>query len=210
MSAEPLVVVLDDNAAFRRSTVFLVESIGPRAMEFEDPEAALDTLAGLPLTEPCCLLLDVRMPRMSGLEVHEALRERAANLPVIYMTGHADVPLAVEAMRKGALTFLEKPLDDMALADALEHAFRPSVQGRRRSPRAQERVLGVSNALSQLSPREREVLALVGEELTNREIAERLSLATKTIEHHRHRIIVKLGVRNTAELMRLLLSGELA
>ena len=206
----PLVVIVDDNDAFRLSTEFLVEGLGYAVRAFAEAAPAIDALAAVPLREPCCALLDVRMPGMSGLEAHEALRERAANLPVIYMTGHGDVPLAVEAMRKGALTFLEKPLDDVALADALEQAFRAAVQGRRRSPRAQERVLELSDALETLSAREREVLSLVVEELTNREIAERLGLAQKTIEHHRHRIITKLGVRNTAELLRLMLSGELA
>jgi len=206
----PLVVVVDDNDAFRLSTEFLIEELGYRTRAFADAAQAIDALATVPLAEPCCALFDVRMPTMSGLEAHDALRERAANLPVIYMTGHGDVPLAVAAMRKGALTFLEKPLDDALLADALGLAFRVTVQGRRRSPRAQERALGLADALETLSAREREVLALVTDELTNREIATELGLASKTVEHHRHRIITKLGVRNTAELLRLLLSGELA
>ena len=205
----PLVVIVDDNDPFRLSTEFLVEGFGYRTRAFAEAAPAIDALAAVPLGEPCCALFDVRMPSMSGLEAHEALRERAANMPVIYMTGHGDVPLAVEAMRKGALTFLEKPLDDALLESALVQAFRPAVQCRRRSPRSQERVLGVSSALETLSAREREVLALVTDELTNREIAERLGLAHKTVEHHRHRIVTKLGVKNTAELMRLLLSGEL-
>ena len=206
----PLVIIVDDNEPFRLSTEFLVEGFGYRTRAFEEPALAVDAIAAVPLGEPCCVLLDVRMPSMSGLAAHEALRERASNMPVIYMTGHGDVPLAVEAMRKGALTFLEKPLDDLLLESALEQAFRPVVQCRRRSPRAQERLLGVSSALDTLSGREREVLAMVTDELTNREIAERLGLAAKTVEHHRHRIITKLGVKNTAELLRLLFSGELA
>ena len=206
----PLVVVVDDHDPFRLSVALLVEELGHRTLAFADPVAALDAIAAVPLVEPCCVLLDVRMPSMSGLEAQAALNERAANMPLIFMTGHGDVPLAVTAMRQGALTFLEKPLDERLLVEALGHAFRPAVQGRRRSPRAQERALGMAAALDTLSPREREVLALVADDMTNREIAGALGLSAKTIEHHRHRIVVKLGVRSTAELVRLMLAGELA
>lgn len=118
-----VVHILDDSESFRRSTAWWLEGLGCTVREHAEPEPALAELARAPGERPCCLLLDVRMPAMSGLDVHDWLAAHDVRMPVIYMTGHGDVPLAVAAMRKGALTFLEKPLDESALLAAIEAAF---------------------------------------------------------------------------------------
>lgn len=118
-----VVHILDDSESFRRSTAWWLEGLGCTVREHAEPEPALAELARAPGERPCCLLLDVRMPAMSGLDVHDWLAAHGVRMPVIYMTGHGDVPLAVAAMRKGALTFLEKPLDEAALLAAIEAAF---------------------------------------------------------------------------------------
>ena len=117
------VYILDDNDDFRRSTAWMLEAYDYEVMDFATAEPALDAMARHIKNHIECLLLDVRMPGMSGLDVHDLLNSRGIAIPVIYMTGHADVPLAVEAMKKGAVTFLEKPLQTEALEKALDVAF---------------------------------------------------------------------------------------
>jgi len=117
------IFIVDDNAEFRQSAEWWLQGAGYQVESFENPSRALDQLAGRDTPEQVCVLLDVRMPEMSGLDMHDALHARGIPSPVIYMTGHGAVPLAVEAMKKGAVTFLEKPLDDTALETALETAF---------------------------------------------------------------------------------------
>ena len=125
---DKLVLVVDDNKDFLESTVWMLEGVGYEAKGFDNSEVALDEFDKVEKARPCCVLLDVRMPGMSGLDLHDTMNARAIDLPVVYMTGHGDVPLAVEAMKKGALTFLEKPLQDEALDSALEKAFSSEVQ----------------------------------------------------------------------------------
>ena len=200
----PLVVVIDDDRAFLDSTRFLLESLGHATLGCTDPDEALAVLADAPIERPVCALLDVRMPHMSGLDLHDALNERAPHLPVVYMTGHGDVPLAVEAMKKGAMTFLEKPLDDVRLEEALALAFDP-VRQARRVPAERVDALAAARALETgLSPRERQIVALMRLELSSADIAERLSISVKTVEFHRTKLCRRFGVRNTAVLMRLL------
>jgi len=116
MSAQKkLVFVVDDNEEFRESTAWMLEGAGYETDCFGDAGEALNSFTAVSKDTPCCVLLDVRMPGMSGLDVHDAMHEKSIDLPVVYMTGHGDVPLAVEAMKKGAITFLEKPLHDDTL-----------------------------------------------------------------------------------------------
>ena len=117
------VYIVDDNTEFRESTRFWLSGVGFDVHTWGDPREAIEALSRRDRGETACLMLDVRMPQLSGLDVHDALLERGAQLPVIYMSGHADVPLAVQAMQKGAITLLEKPFDDEALEAALESAF---------------------------------------------------------------------------------------
>ena len=117
------IYILDDNPEFRESTCFWLSGAGYAVRAWGDPHEAIDALSSRDRCENACLMLDVRMPQLSGLDVHDALVRRGALLPVIYMSGHADVPIAVQAMQKGAVTLLEKPFDDEALEAALESAF---------------------------------------------------------------------------------------
>src|SRR4051794_31670385 len=117
------VYIVDDNTEFREATCFWLGGFGYQVQAWGDPLAAIEALAQRDPNEAACLMLDVRMPQLSGLDVHDRLLERGAELPVIYMSGHADVPLAVQAMQKGAVTLLEKPFDDEALEAALQSAF---------------------------------------------------------------------------------------
>jgi len=144
------------------------------------------------------LLCDVRMPGMSGLELHRRLRDHAILLPVIIITGHGDIPMAVRAMREGALDFLEKPLNDQLLLDRVHEAFRIDKERRRQ----EERHAAIRQALDSLTAREKEVLDLVAAGLPNKVAAVRLQVSPKTIEFHRAKIMEKLKARNLAELLR--------
>jgi len=195
--------VVDDNPSFRQSLVFLLEGIGFNVAAFDSAEAALPQMADLEPTQLACLLLDIRMPTMSGLELHDVLQEKGIDMPIIYMTGHADVSLAVAAMRKGALTFLEKPLDEAQLKSALLQAFSPAVQCQRRS--AEEYVLAKKRRaeINSLTQRECEVLKGIVDGLTGKQIAQEIGVSPKTVEYHRGRLFKRLDAANVAQLQRL-------
>ena len=212
------VYIVDDNADFRESTRFWLSGCGFDVQTWGDPCEAVDALARRDRSGPACLILDVRMPQLSGLDVHDRLLERGAELPVIYMSGHADVPLAVQAMQKGAVTLLEKPFDDEALEAALESAF---AYGGRRSEtpeatastaapasevaidEAQQRFLARE---ARLTPRERQVLGHVIQGTYNKNIADRIGLSIKTVELYRARGMQKMQARSVAELTRMMVS----
>lgn len=200
------VYILDDNAEFRESTAFLLEAMGYAVNHFGEYNSALCAMTQVSKDQPACLLLDIRMPEKSGLDVHDLMHERDIDLPVIYMTAHGDVPLAVSAMKKGALTFLEKPLEDDALLAALEQALSESVQSLRSS--AEERALIVQSreCLASLTARERQVADGIVDELSNKEIAVALDISVKTVEVHRSRVMKKMQVRNSAQLIRTVLA----
>lgn len=202
--------ILDDNEAFRSSTRFLVESLGYRAYEHADAAAALPVLLDVSLEPPSCLLLDIRMPGMSGLDVHDALIEAGSDLPIVYMTGHGDVPLAVSAMSKGALTFLQKPMDIQLLAEVLEKALSPAVQ-RLRGVRADRAQIEHARAgIEALTEREQQVLHGLMSDMTNKEMAETFHLSVKTVELYRSRAMKKLGARSSAQLVRLVMSCDVS
>jgi two-component system response regulator FixJ len=193
----------------------------------------VEALAQRDRAERCCLMLDVRMPELSGLDVHDRLAARDALLPVIYMSGHADVPLAVQAMRKGAVTLLEKPFDDETLEAALDAAFAsigdvaraaaaaqesalprpmplqsmPQHQGGE-APEADEAQRRFSSREASLTPREREVLGHVVQGTYNKNIADRIGLSIKTVELYRARGMAKMKARSVAELTRMMVSGR--
>ena len=215
------VYIVDDNQQFRESACFWLEGAGFDVRSWADPREALRELSRRDPNESACLLLDVRMPGLGGLDMHDALlREPGAALPVIYMSGHADVPLAVEAMRKGAITLLEKPLDDAALEAALDAAFsRPADASRAAAPRPAVSPAAVvtdptDDAAAEefdrrersLAPREREVLAFVVQGIYNKVIADRLGLSIKTVELYRSRAMAKMKARSVAELTRMMVS----
>jgi two-component system, LuxR family, response regulator FixJ len=198
-----MVYLVDDNQPFRRSTALLLETSGIEVRDFEAGAALLAQLekTGAP-TAGVCAVSDVRMPEMSGLELLEELRRRGHGFPVIFITAHADVPLAVEAMRRGAVNFIEKPFAGEVLVQAIRIAA------------AEERVSQVNTAmpvvrpnprLAALTRRERQVLELVVAGKFNKTIADVLGISTKTVELHRSSLMAKLGVRTLPDLVKVFL-----
>ena len=186
--------IVDDDEALRDSLVWLLESQGFAVTAYASAEAFLaachDDMAG-------CLVLDVRMPGMSGLELYEQLCARHCTLPVVFITGHGDVPMAVAALKKGAVDFIEKPFGDKDMLRLIEQCLERDRAGRER--RRQE--AAVARRLDSITGREREVLDLILAGKLNKQIADVLNISIKTVEVHRARIMDKMGVRSVAELV---------
>ncbi|MFH0935099.1 MAG: response regulator [Pseudomonadota bacterium] len=195
----PLVIVVDDDASLRKALVFLLESVGWRVASYESAQAFLTELDGL--TDPGCLIMDVRMPLMSGLELQRTLNEQGVELPVIFLTGHADVTIAVQAMKFGASDFIEKPFKDQTLLDAVSHAVRRDLMRHKES--ASRSIL--SERLNKLTLREMEVARLVVEGLPYKAIGMRLYISERTVQVHCQNLKSKLGINSSAELTQLLL-----
>ena len=194
--------IVDDDAAFRRSLVFLFESVG---WQVSTHASAEDFLATAPATQTiACLVLDIRMPMMSGLELQQVLRSRGWAVPVVFITGHGDVELAVHAMKHGACDFLEKPFKDQALLDAVGRAVKLGGEAREQALRCEE----AQGLLDRLSPREREVARLVAQGLPNKLVGRELDISEKTVHVHRHKVMEKTGVSSAAELARLMLRTD--
>lgn len=196
----PLVLVVDDDEAMRRSVAFLLASVGLASELFADAEAFLAAHPVDGELRPGCLLLDVRMPGMSGMQLLRLWSARPSSVPVILLTGHGDVPMAVAALKAGAEDFIEKPFNDQQLLDAVAAAIGKS---RRRMAEHAERRL-VSDRLGRLSRREREVLDRVVQGKQNKVIAAELDLSIKTVEVHRHAVMEKMSVNSVAELARVM------
>ena len=197
-----LIHVIDDDAAFRRSLVFLLESMGWTVASHASAE---DFLAATP--EPgatACLVLDIRMPMMSGLELQQQLRSLECALPIVFLTGQGDVELAVQAMKHGAFDFLEKPFKDQRLLDIVAAALRQ----REASLQSEERTRQASTRLQQLTPREAEVALLVARGLPNKLVARELDISEKTVHIHRQHVMEKTSLRSAAELARLILQAD--
>lgn len=197
--SEPCIHIVDDDAAIRDALAWLFAS---RGVAVQPWAAGEDLLAALPLGGRGCIILDVRMQGLSGPEVFDRLRAQGCDWPVIFLTGHADVPVAVQALKSGAFDFVEKPFSDNAIVDqalaaAAAHARHLSdVAGRR----------AVEARLAELSPREAEVMRLMLQGQLNKQMADSLGIAMRTIEVHRGRVLAKMGVRNALELAALLAS----
>lgn len=198
MEAESTVFVVDDDADLRESLGWLIESAGLRVKTFS---TAQEFLAGYEPEKPCCLVLDVRMPGLSGLDLQEELARRGMPPPIIIMTGHAKVPMAVRALRGGAIDFLQKPFSDQALLDRVRQAI--DLDRRTRQARADHAKF--VTLLSHLTPREREVMDLVILGKPNKIIADDLGISPKTVEIHRARVMEKMQAGSVAELVRLAL-----
>lgn len=198
-SLTPLVIVVDDDESLRRALVFLLESVGWRVADFDSAETFL---AGwTEQLQPGCLILDVRMPLMSGLELQRIINQRDPHLPVIFLTGHAEVAIAVQAMKFGACDFIEKPFKDQTLLDAVGQAVR-RVLSRRKENSTKEMLCDL---LNKLSPREREVANLVAEGLPYKIIGSRLNISERTVQVHCQNLRAKLGINSAAELTQMLL-----
>jgi FixJ family two-component response regulator len=195
---EARVYLVDDNAGFRDSTAWLLETAGFEAVSFASGPEFIEAYGGdRHGAEPECLVSDMRMPEMSGLQLQDELHRRGIVLPLVFVTAHGDVPLAVEAMRKGAANFLEKPFSEDALVDAIRAALA--------SARNRGAVGATGESLGRLSPRERQVLDLVIASKPNKIIADILGISIKTVELHRANMMGKLGVRSLPELMKVAL-----
>ena len=189
--------VVDDDGAIRDALAWLLGSRGLTSRTWPSAEAFL---SGHDPAAPGCLVLDIRMDGMSGIELFDALAAAGSPLPVIFLTGHGDVPLAVAALKKGAFDFVEKPFNDNLLVDLVFEALRRDLAGR--SEKAAE--AGVAARLESLTAREREVMDGVLRGLPNKAIADELGLAMRTVEVHRARLFEKMGVRSAVELSRVL------
>ena len=192
----PLVYVVEDDDALRDSLCWLIESAGYRVAAFSSAE---HFLAYVEPGTGACVVLDVRMPGMNGLELQERLIKRQLHVPVIFITGHGDVPMAVHAIKRGAIDFLEKPFQDHELLARISGAAR-SDQGALKG-RARQRLM--TSQLTTLSQREREVMERVVDGKPNKCIADELGISIKTVEAHRSRMMRKLGANSIAELVRL-------
>jgi len=217
-AADRTLYLLDDNAEFRTTAKWWLGGLGYQVLDFEDPRLAIESLRALaPASLACaCLLLDVRMPAMSGLQVHDELIEAGITgpqakqaLPIIYMTGHGDVPLAVQAMEKGAITFLEKPFQDQALELALERAFtasqHPPAQPETKPKPVIPNIPGIEyqRRLATLTPREAEIFTHMQTGNTSKIIARTLGVTPKNIEHFRGRVMKKMKADSFAHLIRM-------
>jgi two-component system, LuxR family, response regulator DctR len=198
------VFIVDDDASVREALAWLLRSRRLPSEAFESAQAFDDQLrAGrVQTTQPCCLLLDVRMPGLSGLALFDSLIERGLiqAMPVIFLTGHADVPTAVDAVKRGAFDFCEKPFSDNALVDRIEQAIAQSSQ----HLQTVGRKALVQRKLAELTERERGVMRLVVEGLPNKLIADQLDISVRTVEVHRARVFDKMEVKSAVELANLL------
>jgi FixJ family two-component response regulator len=195
---EPLVYVVDDEASIRDSLAMLLRSVGLASRTFGD---AKSFLAAYEPRSDTCLIADVRMPGMSGIELQEALRSRGAKLPIVIITGHGDISMAVRAMKAGAADFIEKPFHDQTLLDAVHRALAHSADPRIEAATLDGDELG--RRLAALTPREREVMALVVEGRPNKAVATRLGLSTRTVEVHRAKAMEKMQAQSLADLVRM-------
>jgi two-component system, LuxR family, response regulator FixJ len=200
---EPTVFIVDDDPAMRESLIFLLGSVGLPARAFADAASFVDAYDP---DWPGCLILDVRMPRLSGLALQEKMRDGGVEIPIIMVSAYGDVGVAVRSMKAGAVEFLEKPLRDQELLDSVNLALEKDRT--RRAQRAQ--LARVEAGLRSLTARERQVMRLVVDGKANKQTAAELGLSQKTVEVHRARVLAKLGVTSTAELVRVVVEYEAA
>ena len=195
-SEAPTVFVVDDDQAVRDSLRWLIESVGHKVETFDN---ARDLLASLAFGRAGCLVLDVRMPGMSGLDLQEALKNKDIQIPIIIVTGHGDVPMAVRAMKAGALDFIEKPFSDQLLLECIEKAL--SVDADRCDQR--QYLHGVQTRYRTLTPREKEVMREVVAGYANKVIAYDLGVSMKTVEAHRGKVMRKMKARSLPDLVKM-------
>ncbi len=196
MSDSATVFIVDDDEAVRDSLSFLMQSVGLKTESFESADSFLQAN---PVGRAGCLLLDIRMPGMSGLELQGLLGERDIQLPVIFISGHADVPMAVRALKAGAFDFVEKPFNDQLLLDCVQRAIESDRQQRESGAQLEE----WGERMASLTPREREVMELVVEGAANKVISATLGVSLKTVEAHRARVMDKLQAESLSHLVRM-------
>lgn len=195
------IFVVDDDEGVRNSLKFLLKSVGLATRAFASAD---EFLAAYRPDQPGCLVLDVRMPGMSGLELQQQLNVRGAIVPVIFITGHGDVPMAVEAMQQGAFDFLQKPFRDQELIDRIQRALESDTRNREALAEHDK----IRARLDLLTEREREVLGLLTSGKQNKTMAAELGLSQRTVEIHRARIMEKTGAGSLAQLVRMVMDLE--
>jgi two-component system response regulator FixJ len=195
----PIVYVIDDDDGMRRALSLLLSTVGYKTLVFPNPG---DFLAQFDPDTHGCLILDIRMPGMSGLELQQHLNRTGSMLPVIFITGHGDVPMAVQAMKEGAFEFIQKPFRDQDLLDRINHALQQDAESRSNLARRAD----VVRRLETLTPRERQVMDMVVDGSANKVIAIDLNLSERTVEIHRAKVMEKMGARSVAHLVKLQLS----
>jgi FixJ family two-component response regulator len=201
--AESIVFIIDDDPLYRTSSERLVRSVGFSVQGFE---SARDFLNSRRPNVPSCLVLDVRLPGLSGLDLQRELAKAGVQIPIIFVTGHGDIPMSVQAMKAGAVEFLTKPFRDQALLDAIRQAI-----GRDQVARQQQaRNADLRRRYESLSPREREVFRSVVSGMLNKQIADELGATERTVKFHRGNIMRKMRVNSLAELVRLAEALEIA
>ncbi len=201
MNTKPVIHVVDDDDAIRDSIAWLLDGERYSVRTYATGE---DFLARVEHCSPACVILDIRMPGMSGVEVHEQLTRNAVATPVVFVTGHGDVPMAVEAIKRGAFDFIEKPFNEQKLTSVIERALELDAQNAGQV--AAQSV--VAARLAKLSPREREVLDLVVKGKMNKTIADVMNISIKTVKAHRSKVMEKMCARSLAELVQAVLKAE--
>jgi FixJ family two-component response regulator len=197
----PTVFVVDDDEAVRGSLKLLLKTLGLPAQVYA---SAQEFIAAFDPQRSGCLVLDIRMPGMSGLDLQEELNNRGAMLPIIFITGHGDVPMAVEAMQRGAMDFLQKPFRDQDLIDRINQALAKDRTGRELLG-SRERIRA---RIAELTPREQQVMAMVTQGKANKVIAADLELSQRTVEIHRAHLMEKMGANSLAHLVRMVIEAD--
>lgn len=200
MASDVVIHIVDDEEPVRKSLAFLLTVSGYAVRVHESAAAFLATAKDL---QNVCLVTDLRMPELSGVELLRKLREEDAMLPAIVITGHGDVPMAVEAMKAGAIDFIEKPFEDEVLLEAVGRA----VAELQKRPRGKDDIAAVRQRLAQLTERERQVMAGIVAGLPNKTIAYDLDISPRTVEVHRANVMAKMNAKNLPELVRMVLAA---
>ena len=197
MSQGPVVFVVDDDPSIRSSLKFLMSSVGLQVEGFDSADALLKR--NLP-DAPSCLVLDVRLPGLSGLDFQRQLAARNCRIPIIFITGHGDIPMSVRAMKAGAVEFLTKPFRDQDLLDAVRIALEKDRERRERK----KEVSDLKERYNSLTPREQEVISMVVSGMLNKQIADQLATAENTVKVHRSRAMEKMQAQSVAELVKMI------
>jgi FixJ family two-component response regulator len=196
MNSESKVFIVDDDPSVRKSIARLISSVGLAVQDFPSAQEFLDS----PMYEgPSCLVLDIRMPGLSGLDLQEELKNQQRIVPIIFITGHGDVPMSVRAMKAGAADFLEKPFNDQELIDAIHKALAKDQQ----TKIEQRKVSELKERVASLTPRENEIFGLVVRGLLNKQIAFDLDMSEKTVKVHRARVMKKMSADSLTQLVRM-------
>ena len=202
MLSSPTIFLIDDDPSVRRALVRLIKSAGYQVQTFVSAREFLDRM---PEAKPACLVLDVRLPGLSGIDLQQELQRTNLILPIIFITGHGDIPMTVKAMKAGAVDFLSKPVRDTDLLRAIEQALARAIYDRAQWDVAKT----IQTRVEKLTPREREVMSLVIKGWLNKQIAFELGIGEKTIKVHRSRVMEKMEVDSVAELVRLAERAEM-